>query len=58
MGESRRAALLIAAAILAARDLSRLEYKACPATDAVIANAVKTAERILRKIDSNWPAAL
>ena len=54
MDEHRKEALLIAAAILAARELARLEYKPCPATEAAIANAVTMAEKILRRstIDS------
>jgi hypothetical protein len=54
--ERRKEALLIAAAILAARELARLEYKPCPATEAAIANAVTMAEKILRKIDNRFPA--
>ena len=56
MDERRKEALLIAAAILAARELARLEYKPCPATDAAIANAISAAERILRKIDNKFSA--
>jgi len=55
--ERRKEALLIAASILAARELARLEYKPCPATESAIANAVTMAEKIQRKIDNRFPAA-
>jgi hypothetical protein len=56
MDEGRKRVLLIAASILAARKLAQLEYKPCPAVDCCIADAIAAADRILRKIDSRWPA--
>ena len=46
---------LVPASILAARRLAQLEFKACPGYDAVIANAIVAAEKIMRRIDSHWP---
>jgi hypothetical protein len=37
-----------------ARRLAQLEFKPCLAYDAVIANAIFAAEKILRRIDSHW----
>jgi hypothetical protein len=57
MDEGRKSALLIAAAILAARKLA--QYPAGPrvaATICVIADAVIWAEQILTEIDRRWPA--
>ena len=56
MDEGRKRVLLIAASILAARRLAMLDGKSSPALDACIANAIQTAERIMRKIDNLWPA--
>ena len=56
MDEGRKRVLLIAAAILAARKAAQLEYRPSPALEAAIANAITTAELILRRIDSRWPA--
>jgi hypothetical protein len=56
MTEGRKRVLLIAASILAARRLAQLEYKSCPAFEACIADAIAAAEKILKKIDSRWPA--
>jgi hypothetical protein len=53
--EGRKRVLLIAASILAARKLSDWE-RPSPAVDACIANAISIAERIMAKIDRQWPA--
>jgi len=56
MDEGRKRALLIAAAILAARKLA--QYSAgprVPATICAIADAVIWAEQILAEIDRKWP---
>jgi hypothetical protein len=47
--------LLIAASILAARRLAQLEDRPSPAYESVIASAINAAERILKRIDGNWP---
>ena len=54
MDEGRKRVLLIAASILAARKLADWDGRPSPAFEAVIANAIATAERILSKIDSRW----
>ncbi len=56
MDEGRKRALLIAAAILAARKLA--QYPAgpkVPATICAIADAVIWAEQIMAEIDHRWP---
>jgi len=54
--EGRKRVLLIAAAILAARKLCQLEStKPSPALHSIIADAVIFAERIMRRIDAEWP---
>jgi hypothetical protein len=56
MDEGRKRVLLIAAAILAARKLA--QYDGCirvPATIAAIADAIRWAEEIMRRIDQRWP---
>lgn len=55
MDEGRKRALLIAASIIAARRLAQLDFKPCPAYEAAIGNAIVAAEKIMRRIDSNWP---
>lgn len=55
MDEGRKRVLLIAAAILAARNLAHWDGRPSPALDATIANALSLAERILSKIDMLWP---
>jgi len=55
MDEGRKRVLLIAASILAARNLARWDGRPSPAVDACIANAIATAERIIAKIDRLWP---
>jgi len=55
--EGRKRVLLIAASILAARNLARLDSdRPSPAFEAAIGNAIHTAERIMRKIDAQWPS--
>ena len=54
--EGRKRVLMIVASILAARRLAQLEFKPCPAYEAVIGNAIVAAEKIMRRIDSHWPA--
>ena len=57
MDEGRKRVLLIAASILVARHLKDpedLDFKPSPGTEALIANAVRLAERILRKIDGTY----
>jgi len=54
--EGRKRALLIAAAILAARKLSQYDAGArVPATICAITDAVRWAEEILNEIDRRWP---
>ncbi len=56
MDEGRKRVLLIAASILAARKLAQLESRPSPAFEAAIADAISTAERILARIDREWPS--
>jgi len=52
----RKRLLLIAAAILAARKLCQLEStRPSPALHSIIADAVIFAERIMQRIDAEWP---
>jgi hypothetical protein len=53
--EGRKRTLVIAAAIIAARNLAQINFKHCPAYESAISNAVLAAEKIMRKVDSNWP---
>jgi hypothetical protein len=54
--EGRKRVLLIAAAILAARNLSLYDAgKRVPATISAISDAVRWADEILREIDRRWP---
>ncbi len=58
MSEERKFALLFAATILAARKLAEigeLADKPCPAREAAIADAIRKAEAIIRRIDSLYP---
>jgi hypothetical protein len=55
MNDLRRGALLIAAAILAARRIALCEGKSSPALESAIADSITNAERILARIDSRWP---
>ncbi|MGC1838178.1 MAG: hypothetical protein WA674_07535 [Candidatus Acidiferrales bacterium] len=45
-----------AAAIIAARRVAQSDFEPCPAYEAVIGNAIIAAEKVLRRIDSSWPA--
>jgi hypothetical protein len=55
--EGRKRVLLIAASILAARKLAQFDGgKRVPATVSAIADAVRSAEEILKAIDERWPA--
>jgi len=55
--EGRKRVLLIAAAILAARKLCQLKStRPSPALHSIIADAVIFAERIMQRIDAEWPA--
>jgi len=55
MDEQRKYAILFAATILAARKLSQLRDKPCPARECAIADAIENAKRILEKIEEQWP---
>jgi hypothetical protein len=55
--KGRKRVLLIAASILAARKLANWDGRPSPAFESVIADAILTAERIMARIDSRWPAA-
>ena len=55
MDEQRKYAILFAATILAARKLSEIGVKPCPARECAIADAIENAKRILEKIDECWP---
>src|SRR5438105_15436514 len=58
MDEGRKRVLLIAAAILAARKLCQLEStRPSSALYSIIADAVIFAERIMQKVDKEWPAS-
>jgi hypothetical protein len=53
--EARKHALLFAATLLAARTLAKYEYRACPATEAAIANGIIWAEKLLKRIEEMPP---
>lgn len=56
MDEGRKRVLLIAAAILAARELAQYDPgKRVPATICAIGDAVLWAAEILNEIDRKWP---
>jgi hypothetical protein len=56
MDESRKRVLGIMAAILAARKLAQYEGGTrVPASVSAIADAIRWAEEILRRIDERWP---
>jgi hypothetical protein len=56
MDEGRKRVLLIAASILAARRLAQFEGGArVPATICAITDSIRWAERIMQKIDAQWP---
>ncbi len=54
MDEGRKRVLLIAAAILAARNVAQYDRRS-PAFENAIAEAISTAEKILSRIDARWP---
>jgi hypothetical protein len=55
--EGRKRVVGIMAAILAARKLCQLEStRPSPALHSIIADAVIFAERIMQRIDAEWPA--
>ena len=55
--KSRKRVIGIMAAILAARKLAQYEGGTrVPATVSAIADAIRWAEEILRRIDERWPA--
>jgi len=57
MDEGRKRLLLIAASILAARNLAQFNSgKRVPANMSAIADGVRWAEEILKAIDERWPA--
>ena len=58
MNNLRRGAPLIAAVILAARRIAACEGKSSPALESAIADSISHAERILARIDSQWPGSL
>jgi len=53
--EGRKRVLLIAASILAARNLGQWDGRPSPAIENTIANAIALATRILQRIDNRWP---
>jgi hypothetical protein len=60
MDEGRKRVLAIVAGVLVARHLKTAEdlfggSQGSPRTDAMVAAAVQWAERIMRKIDAQWP---
>jgi hypothetical protein len=60
MDEGRKRALAIVAGVLVARHLKTAEdlfsgSQGSPRTDAMVAAAVQWAERIMQKIDAQWP---
>jgi hypothetical protein len=54
--EGRKRVLLIAAGILAARNLTHWDGKHSPASESAMADAIALAKRFFAKIDSRWPA--
>ena len=63
MDEGRKRALAIIAGILVARHLKTADDlfgspQGSPRTDAMVAAAVQWAERIMQKIDAQWPTAV
>ena len=56
--EGRKRVILIAAAILAARKLAQFDGgRKVPATISAIADAIRWAEEIMRRIDERWTTA-
>ena len=56
MDEGRKRVLLIAASILAARNLAHWDGRPSPLLESSVWRAIEVAERIMAKIDSRWPA--
>src|SRR5215472_7602696 len=56
MDEQRKYAIPFSATILAARKLSEVGVKPCPARECAISDAISNAELILRRIDERWPS--
>ena len=55
MDEGRKRVLLIAASILAVRRLANWDGRPSPMLESAIADAITIAERIMARIDSQWP---
>ena len=55
MTEERKHAILFSATILAARKLAEIGDKPCPTREMRMEDAIRSAERILQKIDQRWP---
>lgn len=55
MDEGRKRVLLIAASILAARNLAKWDGKPSPYLESTIANSIFLAEKLLKRIDALWP---
>ena len=55
MTEERKHAILFSATILAARKIAEIGDKPCPAREMCMEDAIRSAERILQKIDQRWP---
>jgi hypothetical protein len=53
--EGRKRVLLIAASILAARELANWDGRPSPFFESTIADAISIAERIMARIDSRFP---
>jgi hypothetical protein len=63
MDEGRKRALAIVAGVLAARHLKTAEDlfggpQGSPRTDAMVTAAVQWADRIMQKIDAQWPTTV
>ena len=62
MDEGRKRVLAIVAGILVARHLTAEDLfggsQGSPRTDAMVAAAVQWAERIMQKIDAQWPTSV
>jgi len=56
MDEQRKYTILFAATILAARKLTEIGVKPCPARECAISDAISNADLILKRIDERWPS--
>ena len=54
MDEQRKYAILFATTILAARKLTEIGSKPCPARKCAISEAISNAELILKRIGERW----